>query len=149
AAFSLQSSHAGELTIEEIIEKVERNEQLYADIDVKLWQIYRDDSHATDADDPSVKHIDHSRESVRFISQQGKFHIESQTSSDSKRDNWKRSTTRLFDGTMTRVLEVSAQDQPGTFMEISGRKDDPRVVRAHMLLLRMMNYGFPLSTYLR
>jgi hypothetical protein len=149
AALSVQSSHAGELTIDEIIQNVERNERLYENIDVKLWKIYRDDSHAADADDPSFKPIDHSRESVRFISQRGKFHIESQTSSDSKRDNWKRSTTRLFDGVTTRVLEVAALDRPGNLVEIKGRKDDPDTVRAHMLLLRIMHYGFPLSTYMR
>jgi len=163
AALSVQSSRAGDLTIEEIIEKVERNERLYENIDVKLWKINRDDSHIGDIgaaggdsaikpDDSSISNIDpfnYSRESVRFISQQGKFHIESQVSSSSKRDNWKESYTRLFDGTKTRILEVNQPNQPGTLIEINSRKEDPRVIRAHMLLLRVMQYGFPLSTYMR
>ncbi len=133
--------------IVEVIKDVETAEKLYSDVDVKLFQSYRSFGEAIS--NAQFKEITAQDNTIRFISQDNMFRVETQTGLSTGDRVELSSRFRLFDGVTTKMFEGAGDGTPVLSDVVQGRSDDPRIVRPHMLLLRTMHYVFPLSVYLR
>lgn len=145
----VSSAYAADaLLLETIIDRVQKNEQHFENIEAVLVERYRDFEPQPDSE--SLRIIQGRDGVVRHVGQRGMFRVECDESlnyANGKTSSEKR--IRLFDGQKTRVFTAHSGHDDGTESVIVGRADDEKVVRPHMLLLRFTRFAFPLSTYLR
>src|SRR3569623_1457543 len=80
---------------------------------------------------------------INYVRQDGLFRIETTGQGASSEGDVSQDAIRAFDGTMTRLFEQKAIGNL-----IHGEIEDDGFVRPHMLLLRMMRFIVPLSTYM-
>jgi hypothetical protein len=138
------------LSLDQIIDRVQKNEQLYDDIEVVLSEKYRDYTAQPAAEGESIQIIAARDGDVRYVAQGGMFRVDSNESlSYPNGKTFIKTRTRVFDGQTTRILSLRKGQPDGTPSSIVGRADDEKTVRPHMLLLRMTRHIFPLSTYLK
>jgi hypothetical protein len=143
------------LYLSQVVEKVKENERLYENLDVTLWQIYRDDRASEKAQPPSsdfggnLQLIGQQQSKVHFVSKGGTFRVDTEKMAQAGKDRTIEKSVRVFNGTQTRVLYRRLPDWPDFAELFHGRSDDPNTVRPHMLLIRTMHYGFPLSIYMQ
>lgn len=133
----------GEVTINDIIENVRRNEMLYDNLEVTMEREY------TTGDRPAPK-LDRgsiparTSTSTHYVKQGGMFRLDMVGTSITGNGDRSEDRIRAFDGEITRVY---AQSAIGNI--VTGRRDDPDRIEPHMLLLRTMREGcVPLSAFL-
>lgn len=144
-----------QISLEEIIQNVKSNEALYENLDVRLVETYTD--HAPDGgiavNGAKGFIIASSQTKTHYVQQDGMFRVDASTSmgyADKDATAPKLTTrTRLFDASLTRLLESNEPETPGVANEISGRSDDGQAVRLHMLPLRETFNILPLSVFLQ
>jgi len=142
-------------SLQQVIEKVKENESLYENLDVTLWQIYRDDRASENAQQPSsdfggnLQLIGQQQSKVHFVSKGSKFRVDTERMAQAGNDRTTEKSVRVFNGTQTRALYRRSPDRADLAELFHGRSDDPNVVRPHMFLIRTMHYGFPLSVYMQ
>jgi len=133
-----------QVTIEEIIENVKRNEALYDEIDATMHDEFTiGDNKPLESQDGALKQMS-SQTAVRHYVQQGPMFRFERTGigiRGSEGEAVSLDRIRAFDGTTTRVLEQSAI---GNIMK--GRADDDRTIRPHTIFIEM-EIATPLSTF--
>ncbi len=134
-----------QVTIEEIIENVKRNEALYDDIDVTMHDEFTiGDNKPFESQDGNLKQMS-SQNAVRHYVQQGEMFGFERTGpgvGGSAGQPVSLDRIRAFDGTTTRLL-----DQNAIGNIIRGRADDDRTIRPHTLFIEI-EIATPLSTFL-
>ena len=131
-----------ELTLPDIIENVRRNEELYNDIDVKMFEDYDIGDRSSAKFDDGRSEISHRSGSTHYVTQGTMFRFERQGTSKSGGEMASIDRLRAFDGTTTRIYEQGAFGNI-----ISGRADEPEAIRPHTLFIGNVIHT-PLSTYL-
>jgi hypothetical protein len=132
-----------EVTIDDIIENVRRNEALYEDLDVVIHSEY-------DIGDREPAKFDNGAEVVKssarvhYVRQDALFRLDRTGSSQNTKQTRSVDGVRAFDGETTRAVDGNA------IANITrGRQEDVDLVRPHMLLLRNTVHRMPpLSVYL-
>jgi len=131
---------SGELTIEEIIKNVQRNEKLYLDINVSMSSVYKN----TDKKNASTRSVIEKNVQVSYVSQGEYFRIERAGYSKTSESTNSRDRIHSFDGNFSRILE---QNSIGNINH--GKLTDRTAILPHMILLRSTSYSsVPLSVFL-
>jgi len=133
-----------EVTLEDIIENVTRNEALYDELDVVL--LTEHELHAKEpatSDDGGVSQLTGLDTRTRFVAQGGLFRIDRTGSQSTAEATGSMDRRRAFDGTTTRLLDK------GLIGNVKqGRAEDADAIRPHMMMFRPTLIHVPLSTYL-
>lgn len=148
------SQSADGLTLADIIQNVQLNELLYDNLDITLIETYNSTT-ATgyiEVNGARGAVIRSRHTETHFVQQDGMFRIDVGIATEYgdkvtgvPEHNFRK---RMFDNSVTRLLESNERDGPGVTNLISGRSDDGLAVRLHMLLLRDSRGIIPLSVFL-
>ena len=134
-----------QVTVEEIIENVKRNEALYDEIDVTMHDEFTiGDNKPLESQDGQMKQMS-SQSAVRhYVRQGGLFRLERTGTGvrGSEGEPVSLDRIRAYDGTTTRLL-----DQNAIGNIIKGLADDDRTVCPHTIFIQM-DIATPLSTFL-
>lgn len=132
-----------EMTIQDIIENVRRNEALYDNVDVKMdyeYQLAR--GMMPVMPNGSVPGRMHTL--THYVSQNGMFRLDEEGESQTAEGPRNEDRVRAFDGEITRLY---VQKAVGNI--IMGRADDDMRIQPHIILLRpMFEARVPLSVFL-
>ena len=135
------------ISIDNIIDNVRRNEDLYKNIDVTMNDHYDIGDRKPEAFNAEFMPIVKKDRTFHFVCQDEKFRLEregTQVSADGTTNNIVQSRIRAFDGEMTRLL-----DQRAVGNIITGPSNDPYFVKPHMFLIRHNRWMASLSTWLK
>lgn len=121
-----------EMTIEDIIENVRRNEALYDNIDVTLLTEHHiDDRHTPVNFDNGASEVVSMSSRTKFVGQGGLFRLDQTGKSIAGDKGFSEDRISAFDGKITRIY-----DQNAIGNLVDRKKEDPNRIRPHMLLFR-------------
>ena len=128
-------------TMNELVENVRTNEELYANLEVRLRSTYR----LGEPENPSINYTKSGERSARFVYQDGMIYFRNdEENKDLKGIPERSDVLEGFDGKTTRLLE---QNVIANIRE--GKIEHPCLFRPHSLILQGGGVRFPLSTFLR
>lgn len=132
-----------EVTLQDVIENVRRNESLYDNLDVTMHYEYKlAGRRFPKLEDGSVAAETHL--TTHYVRQDGMFRLDDEGGSATADGQRMEDRVRAFDGELTRLYE---QNSIGNIM--TGRFDDHMRIDPHMLVLRpMLETHVPLSMFL-
>lgn len=133
-----------EMTLDEIVENVRRNEGLYDNLDVTVhWDYSIGDRKPPTLSGGIGSPVIASNSRVHFVRQNGLFRVDRSGSTNDTTGTSSLDHQRTFDGTTTRLLDAGVGNvQRGAY-------EDRDVVRPHMYLLRSTAFAMvPLSSFL-
>lgn len=119
-----------DMTVEDIVDNVRRNEGLYENIDVTLYHEHRIDEDEAPSTG-TVNEIVSLNSRTKFVSQDGLFRLDRTGKSTTAENEYSDDRVSAFDGDLTRIYEQN------TIANIAHHKQqEPDGVRPHMLLFR-------------
>ena len=128
-------------TMNELVENVRTNEELYANLEVRLRSTYQ----LGKPDHPGINYNKSGNRSARFVYQDGMIYFRNdEEMKDLKGIPERSDVLEGFDGKTTRLLE---QNVIANIHE--GKVEHPSLFRPHCLILQGAGVRFPLATLLR
>ena len=132
-----------ELTMEDIIENVKANEQLYADLDASLTSTFEVVGEP-DRLEPPYSAVVSSEARIHYVRQGKMFRLDRSGTHVNTERGTSLGRVRAYDGVKTR-----GHDEDKVANIIDGPQDDHDLVRPHMFLLRYGGHAtIPLSVYI-